>query len=110
MPIHEGETYWRPGKFPDTEPKYLDDWPGWGYRHIAAKHGWNEGSDLMETEQALAEGHPDPQGGTKYLYAIPVAPGAGGVNCVRNVVVDLEADGSEPRPRGIVTSFNSVVP
>jgi hypothetical protein len=46
-----------------------------------------------------------------YVYSAPVVtPGAEDVSCIRNVVVDYEAGEGDPRPRGIVTSFNSVIP
>lgn len=108
--LHWGETYWKPGRSPGTTPWYLDDWPGWGYRHIEAKHGWSY-DDLRETEAALlGDLAPIHNGGGQWTYKVPVAGGAGGVGCIRVVGVDFELGPSDPTPRGIVTSFNAVVP
>jgi nitrogen fixation protein len=108
--LHAGTTHWIPGKDPEEPTSYLDDWGGWGYRHIVAKHGWSE-LDLKETELALASSFPEQVGETaKYVYSLPISsPGAGGVGCVRHVVVKFELEMEDPRPLGIMTSFNEVV-
>lgn len=109
-----GTTYWRPGREGFEGTSYLDDWGGWGYRHILAKHGWSA-LDREETELALSTGTPISQGGGLYRYETPeIANGIGGVECTRRVVVqfetglDPETDEEDPAPRGIVTSFNKV--
>jgi hypothetical protein len=109
--FHEGTTHWIPGREPEISPWYVDAWGGWGYRHILAKHGWGA-TDLEETQLALASATPEQQKETtNYLYSLPLKTlGDGGVSCIRQVVVDFEAAVEDPRPRGIVTSFNEVVP
>jgi hypothetical protein len=110
--LRYGNAWWKPGRFPNMSPKYIDDWGGWGYRHIQAKHGWSE-ADRQETAQALAQAAPIPEDPNdlhkNWDYIIPVAQGLGGVSCERVVGVDFEQPGFDP-PRGIVTSYNEVVP
>jgi hypothetical protein len=107
--LHYGSTRWIPAVHPEEAPWYRDAWDGWGYRHIQAKHGWSE-LDREETQLALAEDTaPVDQGNGKWLYKAPVpTEGEGGVTCTRDVVVDFEPGEGDPRPRGIVTSFNAV--
>jgi hypothetical protein len=104
-----GSTFWWPGVDPSHLPggPYVDDWGGWGYRHIKAKHGWSD-ADLQETEDALVAAVPfqDPNHPDNWDYVLPVSPGVGGVSCARWVAVDFNPGSGEPR--GIVTSFNKV--
>lgn len=104
--LRYGRTSWIPADDP-TADRNIDNWDGWGYRHIKAKHGWSP-LDREETQLALDEAPPVPtQGG--FSYEAPVdTPGQGGVPCIRHVVVDFFPTGSDPAARGIVTSFNSV--
>jgi hypothetical protein len=105
-----GTTSWIPGKAGFSETPYLDLWSGWGYRHIAAKHGWNA-VDREETELTLSTGTPVETGAGNWLYTTTAIPtGVGGVECERRVVVDFRTREGDPAPRGIVTSFNTVVP
>jgi hypothetical protein len=104
-----GTTYWKPGIEELEGIPYLDLWGGWGYRHILAKHGWSA-LDREETELALTTGLPAKTNKeSKFVYSAPdIDKGAGGVECIRHVVVDFEAGEGDPSPRGIVTSFNGV--
>jgi hypothetical protein len=104
-----GTTYWRPGVNEFEGIPYIDLWGGWGYRHILAKHGWSA-LDREETESALIAGLPVPTDKeSKFVYSTPdIDKGAGGVECIRHVVVDFGAREGDPSPRGIVTSFNGV--
>jgi hypothetical protein len=107
--LHKGTAHWSPSIDPSAEVT-VDNWGGWGWRHIQAKHGWSQ-ADLAETEFALTSAEPvfNPASGN-WRYSVPVDPGKNGVPCTRNVVVDFEqnTEMGDPRPRGIVTSFNSV--
>lgn len=111
--LHEGTTHWVPGRHPEipADEQFIDDWGGWGYRHIAAKHGWSQ-LDYDETVYALSVGQPAFNPASEnYDYVAPVAtPGNGGVACIRTVAIDFEPDTGDPRARGVVTSFNAVVP
>jgi hypothetical protein len=109
--LRYGETFWVPGRYPETTPQYIDDWGGWGYRHIKAKHGWSN-LDQEETETALLDPAPELQPSGNWLYESPVlpTPGSGGVGCFRQVALDFEPGPNDPAARGIVTSFNVVVP
>ncbi|HEY4778875.1 MAG TPA: hypothetical protein VIH47_04705 [Solirubrobacterales bacterium] len=104
-----GTTYWKPGREGFEGTPFVDDWGGWGWRHVIAKHGWSA-LDREETEVALDIGTPQPTAKEgKYVYEAPdVEPGSGGAECIRKVVVDFETGEEDPAPRGIVTSYNVV--
>jgi hypothetical protein len=107
--LHWGTTQWEPGKEGFEEEASLDLWSGWGYRHIVAKHGWNA-TDLEETQLALVDDlTPVNTKGSNWRYETPeISTGKEGVGCNRVVIVDYVAGEGDPRPRGIVTSFNEV--
>ena len=79
------------------------DWGGWGYRHIAAKHGWT-GADRVATAEALAR-PPTPSGsaGTR-VFEGPTYE-LNGQLCYRRVVVSDAPGPDGLPPRGIVTSY-----
>ena len=111
--LRYGETHWIPGRDPSTSPKYIDDWGGWGYRKIKAKHGWSALAEA-ETREALLDPLPDfnPNSGN-WLYesATLETGGAEGTSCFRRVAVDFGPPaGGDPAERGVVTSFNVVIP
>lgn len=110
-----GKTDWEPSRESFKGEAMLDLWGGWGYRHILAKHGWSA-LDREETEAALINDVApiqEPNGLWKYESFDPTA-GLEGVECVRTVLVDFEKgeEGGvpDPAPRGIVTSYNQVIP
>jgi hypothetical protein len=107
--LRYGTTDWGPTVDPTRTPFARDDWLGWGWRKIAAKHGWSE-LDRSETQLALTEAAPvpAPDDSGNWDYILPVDPGAGGVSCERIVAVDFRTGDGDPAPRGIVTSFNAV--
>jgi hypothetical protein len=87
------------------------DWGGWGYRHIAAKHGWTS-AEVTATREALLSGTttPDPiRGVDRWIYRGPEYLGRNGVRCQRVVVVDFGTTDREEAvgvgPASIVTSF-----
>lgn len=98
--LRQGYTYPRPG----------GDWGGWGWRHIAAKHGWGP-TDAAQTEQALlnplrVELIGDPP--TARRYSGPTYNLNGQV-CWRRVVVRfVPPHGSSLPARGIITSYGRV--
>lgn len=81
--------------------QYLDDWPGWGWRHIQAKHGWGP-SDEAATRAALAspvvQTETDP---TTMVYR-GVEYQRNGAICQRKVVVQFSA---ATGPKGIISSY-----
>ena len=104
--LHWGQTRWEPAlEGWSGERRNIDEWDGFGYRHIVAKHGWGS-LDLTETEEALAKATPT-EGGVpdEWVYDWPVSG-----SCTRRVVVDFEpgkiGEIEDPEGRGIVTSFN----
>ncbi|MCB0866064.1 MAG: hypothetical protein KDB58_10150 [Solirubrobacterales bacterium] len=106
--LRYGTTWWGPGRVEmQPEEQAVDDWRGWGYRHIRSKHGWSL-LDEQETRLALLTSPAEDQGSGKYIYKLAVSSGTGGVGCERRVVVDFVQGPDDPAPRGIVTSFNAV--
>lgn len=106
--LHWGTTDWEPAREGYEKEIFLDLWGGWGYRHIVAKHGWSA-TDLEETQLALVDDLTPTKTGENYRYETSEIPtGEGGVGCNRVVVVDFVAGEGDPRPRGIVTSYNEV--
>jgi hypothetical protein len=77
-------------------------WAGWGYRTIAAKHGWDT-ADQLATRQALNL-PPVENPATTYIYAGPEYPGVAGAVCRRRVVVQTKlTDGTKASE--IITSY-----
>ncbi len=87
------------------------DWGGWGFRHIAAKHGWGA-ADKAATVEALqrapveivevedtTRSPTDPRYVERYRYHGPVYQGRYGASCVREVIVDFDynAQGGDNR-------------
>lgn len=109
MLLREGRSRWIPAVQP-KDPEYRDDWDGWGFRHIRAKHGWGQ-QDEDETRTTLLTPQVPrvAEGGWRYEAALPT-PGQGGVSCRRVVVVDFVPGSTDPAARGIVTSYNEVAP
>jgi hypothetical protein len=82
------------------------DYDGWGYQHIAAKHGWSRADDTA-TRTALdgfSRPSKNPDALEAYVFYGPEYRQAGRT-CVRVVVVEYEAAEGEPEPKGIITSF-----
>lgn len=90
-------------------------WDGWGYRHIAAKHGWGE-TDAKETRAVLTTGpvvEPDPGDAsqrTEYRAAVDREDLRYGIPCRRVVVVEYGPRSPGDLPRGIATSYAQPIP
>jgi hypothetical protein len=90
-----------------------NDWPGWGYRHIKAKHGWSD-EDRAETQLALEQAPWSTRNG-KITYVGPEYLGQNATQCWRIVVVlptaailkDANLTFPEPTARGIITSYGA---
>lgn len=106
--LRTGRTFWGPWNRPVNDPlrRYKDDWRGWGYAHIKAKHGWNA-EDEDETRDALYLAPPVAGHKNRYNYVLPVDP-VGGIDCTRVVVVQFDRRGDDPAALHIITSFNRV--
>jgi hypothetical protein len=90
-----GESEWQGGTW--------DNWDGYGYRHISAKHGWSE-ADRTATVNALAlPFETDPQSATRMAYK-GVEYTKNGAICQRKVIVSYN-DVAPGKPLGIITSF-----
>jgi hypothetical protein len=98
-----GETKWA--------GSYIDNWSGWGWRHIQAKHGWSAADEAATREALLTPAFTVEQTGTSMRYY-----GANyeqnGVVCRRRVVVEYGVYDGDPEgsPKGIITSYAEVVP
>lgn len=76
-------------------------WDGYGYRHIAAKHGWSD-ADERATRDVLLSSTPTPVNGIdRWRYVGQPYPGADGRPCVR--IVGIRS--GDPAAEGIVTSY-----
>lgn len=109
-PTHPGESTttlrWGTTAF-DPEAR---NWDGFGYRHIAAKHGWTA-ADETATRAALATTPvpiPD-RGHDRWEFTGPDYGGRAGAVCRRVVVVDYDRAPSAPAPEGIITSYGKLV-
>ena len=86
-----------------------NDRAGWGYRHIAYKHGWGPG-DAADTALTLEAptGEPIPQDerGDSFRYERAYT-GAGGAACRRVVVVAFNDDPDDgvAGPKYVITSY-----
>jgi hypothetical protein len=84
-----------------TRSSSTKGWIGWGWRHVAAKHGWTQ-ADISATQVAL-QNFVGIDGGLIYRGPENVRNGA---ICQRKVVVAPEKsdDALEPSPKEIITS------
>ena len=82
-------------------------WKGWGFRHVAAEHGWGP-DEQAATELALSLPPTLVVGGGTYEYTGPEYQRNGAV-CVRRVVVRTSEESDEPAPREIITSYGRQV-
>lgn len=83
------------------------EWAGWGWRHIAAKHGWSE-ADVRATDEALStEPQQGATGSATLVYKGPQYI-QNGARCERWVVV-APTPGNftppEPKAKEIMTSY-----
>lgn len=129
VPFYENafEATGRPVDYPDAPDPYLrwgkaswkedflDNWDGYGWRHIQAKHGWGAG-DLADTATVLQNpvgGGPSDDGTGRAVYLGQPYPWDG-VVCQRRVVVDYSDIGDPTAPPniplGVVTSYAQLVP
>jgi len=80
------------------------EYPGWGYQHIKAKHGWGR-ADETATRQALtASVFKNRRMADAWDYIGPEYV-LGRTVCVRLVVVKEGTDSGDPAPKGIYTSY-----
>jgi hypothetical protein len=111
FPTVNGTVYLRWGwTSPNVDNPHID-WRGWGYRKIAAKHGWSS-ADATATATALLDTTPTAQDadGDRYRYVGPTYPGANGAVCQRVVVVNHdrtfdEVNEGATAPAHIITSY-----
>jgi Tol biopolymer transport system component len=92
-------AYLRFGELAKNAPPY----PGWGYRHIARKHGWGP-SARQFTNATLLLGEPQAQTKSSWRYHLQY-PGANDVSCHSMVLVEWKQEEWAPAPYGIITSF-----
>jgi hypothetical protein len=87
----------------DTEAEPID-YPGWGYQHVKAKHGWSRADEAATRAALLTSAFPNRRTADSWDYIGPEYAG-GRVTCVREVVVNHARTGEEPGARGIITSY-----
>jgi hypothetical protein len=108
------EPYLRFGKanWQDRSPatSYIDDWDGWGWRHIRAKHGWSPADEAATRQTLMAPAHTAEQMATSMRY-IGAEYEQHGAVCERWVVVEYGVHESDPpgAPKGIITSYGKFI-
>lgn len=88
-----------------TRSSGVSEWKGWGWRHVAAKHGWDS-ADIVATQTALSTTPALDQG--RLIYSGPEYS-QNGVICQRRVVVADDASPAEPSAKEIITSYGMYV-
>jgi hypothetical protein len=81
-------------------PRY----PGWGYQHIKAKHGWSSVDERSTRAALLTSAYPNRTWAEAWDFIGP-AYTQGRTLCTREVIVNFAVQGEEPQPRGISTSY-----
>ena len=90
-----------------TAPHSRKEWAGWGWRHVAAKHGWGA-SDITATTAALK--NPPVRNPTKgTLEYVGAQYRRNGELCVRRVAVADQPGPVDPIEKGIITSYGALV-
>lgn len=82
-----------------------NDWRGFGYRKLQTKHGWSQEDDDATQEALLLPGTP---GGTRFTHIGPTVQMPNGAVCFRVVVIQTQAEPSEPGAREIITSYGKL--
>jgi hypothetical protein len=110
----------RPAGFADAASPYLrwgttrvggqhiDDWSGWGWRHIVAKHGWSE-EDEAATRQALEFSVTTTLSRAGAMWYAGIEYERNGAICQRLVLVDYNVDAESGEPVGVRTSFGGFI-
>lgn len=94
-----------PREASDQEIRLLWGDAGWGFRHIAMRHGWTSADDTL-TERALRDTSPWPQTETAYRYYAMYVDSSTGARCTRKVVVEFKHESYAPLPKHIITSYS----
>jgi hypothetical protein len=81
---------------------------GWGYRHIAAKHGW-DAADQAATQVALNLPPVEQVGTSTYVYDGPEYSGFAGAICKRRVIVQTGM-AYAGKAKEIITSYGKIQP
>ncbi|HMJ34426.1 MAG TPA: hypothetical protein VK501_10960 [Baekduia sp.] len=91
-----------------TAPSAKKGWKGWGWRHVAAKHGWGP-DDIVATQIALQSVPTRQSNGT--LEYLGIEYEKNGAICTRVVIVADEtlADLGEPEAKAIITSYGRFI-
>jgi hypothetical protein len=90
---------------------HIDRWGGWGWRHIQAKHGWDEDDEAATRDALATPAATIEQSPTSMRYIGEVYP-QNGADCERVVTVEYGVHPGDPlgTPKGIITSYGRVVP
>jgi hypothetical protein len=101
--LRHGTANWRGG--------HIDDWGGWGWRHIAAKHGRSAADETATRAALTAPASTAEQTPTSMRYLGPEYEQNGAV-CQRVVVVEYGLQEGDPAdtPKGIITSYGQSIP
>lgn len=97
----EGPTtlYWG-----EARPSETEGWTGFGYRKIAAKHGWSRHDDASTRQALLMPGGEASSPKYRQFVGADFFSLGGRTRCQRVVVVEFQPHDGD-RAKGIVTSF-----
>jgi hypothetical protein len=89
---------------------YIDRWPGWGWRHIQAKHGWSPSDEAAAHTTLEAPAATFEQTPTSMRYEGAEYQQNGAV-CMRVVIVEYGVQAGDPpgTPKGIITSYGEFI-
>jgi hypothetical protein len=104
FPSLKGNTVLRWGEVTLDMRLEYPRYPGWGYQHIKAKHGWSSVDERSTRAALLTSAYPNRRWAEAWDFIGP-AYTQGRMLCTREVTVNFAVQGEEPQPRGIVTSY-----
>jgi hypothetical protein len=100
----KGETVLRWGQVELDMRQEFPRYPGWGYQHIKAKHGWSRVDESATREALLTSAFPNRRIRDAWDFIGPEYV-QGRFVCVREVVVNPNREGEDPQERGVYTSY-----
>jgi len=95
---------------PPGDDQDHDEWGGWGWLHIQAKHGWSQ-ADATDTAAVLQSGVRTIEEDGRHVYRGLEYAGKNGAWCIREVVIEPQPQlgdtyqGAPAPAPGILTSF-----
>ncbi len=97
---------WGRTRYLGTDERGDPDYDGWGYSHIAAKHGWSleDDADTRVALRSVVFPSRNERTADGWDFFGPTYR-QNSLTCTREVAVDFGTTSGEPAPRGIITSY-----